>query len=150
MTKEFNTSLARTETTCCRWPQKEIRPPRELFDASFDSFVGLVMAAPMIVDTVIYFLVRGAFVILLLVMYYMSKIRSTFVGVPQLAKPWVMLQVGVASLMLGLVLDVAKQAFDPSLPIWNQVDVVVIFVSTIFFLLGTMMMKKAWTITASE
>ncbi len=117
---------------------------------NFDSSAELDLPVPNVLDTVLYFLVRGAFVILLLVMYYMSKIKSTFMGVPQLAKPWVMLQVGVASLMLGLVLDVAKQAFDPSLPIWNQVDVVVIFVSTIFFLLGTMMMKKAWTIAPSE
>lgn len=108
------------------------------------------MAAPYGIDTVIYFLVRGTFVILLLVMYYMSKIKSTFVGVPQLARPWVMLQVGVASLTLGLVLDVAKEAFDPTLAIWGQVDIIILFVSTIFFLFGTMMMKKAWTITPSE
>jgi hypothetical protein len=108
------------------------------------------LAAPYVVDTVVYFLVRGTFVILLLVMYYMSKIKSTFVGVPKLARPWVLLQVGVASLMLGLVLDVAKEAFDPSLPIWGEVEIIVLFASTIFFLLGTMMMKKAWTITPSE
>jgi len=108
------------------------------------------LAGPYPVDTVVYFLVRGTFVILLLVMYYMSKIKSTFVGVPQLARPWVLLQVGVGLLMLGLVLDVAKEAFDPTLPIWNEADIVVLFASTIFFLLGTMMMKKAWTITPSE
>lgn len=98
----------------------------------------------------LFFLTRGAFVILVLVMYYMSKIKSTFMGVPQLARPWVMLQVGVASLILGLIFDVAKEFFDPSLPIWGQVDTTIIFVSTIFFLLGTMMMKKAWTIAPSE
>jgi hypothetical protein len=104
------------------------------------------LPVPNALDTVLFFLVRGAFVILVLVMYYMSKIKSTFVGVPQLARPWVMLQVGVASLILGLIFDVAKEFFDPSLPIWGQVDIVIVFVSTIFFLLGTMMMKKAWTI----
>jgi hypothetical protein len=108
------------------------------------------LAVPYVTDTVIYFLVRGTFIILLVIMYYMSKIKSTFVGVPQLARPWILLQVGVASLMLRLVLDVAKEAFDPTLAIWSQVDIIVLLASTLFFLLGTMMMEKAWTITPSE
>ncbi len=108
------------------------------------------MAAPMILDTVVYFLVRGSFAILLLVMYYISKIKSTFVGVPQLARPWVFLQVGVATLLLTLVLDIAKGFFGPSVPLWDQISAIVLFVSSILFLLGTMMMKKAWTIAPSE
>ncbi len=98
----------------------------------------------------VFFLVRGAFAILLLVMYYISKIKNTFAGVPQLARPWVMLQVGVASLLLTLVLDVSKEVFGSSSALWDQIGEIVLFVSTIFFLLGTMMMKRAWTIPPSE
>ncbi len=98
----------------------------------------------------VYFLLRGSFAILLLVMYYMSKIKSTFAGVPQLARPWVMLQVGVSSLLLVLVLDVVREFLGSSVPLWDQIDGIVLFVSTVFFLLGTVMMKKAWTITPSE
>jgi len=41
-----------------------------------------------------------------------------------------MLQVGVASLLLVLVLDVVKEFLGSSVPLWDQIDGIVLFVSS--------------------
>jgi len=82
--------------------------------------------------------------------YYVSRVKSLFAAIPRLERPWLLLEVGLASLFFGLALILFRDLIGLSPPIWDVLNSTIFIVSTAIFLVAMVMMKRAWTIPSSE
>ena len=85
----------------------------------------------------------------LIAIYYITRIKSSFDRLPRLQKPWILLEVGVTSLLLAII---TIPIDDLSLIVYSIHFVqLALVVSAAFFILTAMVtMKQAWTIGERE
>ena len=96
------------------------------------------------------FIILGAVVLFILVIWYILKVKNTFAHIPRLAKPWIVLEGGVALLFLGVVLIAVKDVLNVSFGFFEEIDDSIIAASALFIFAAMVMMKKAWTVTEME
>ena len=82
--------------------------------------------------------------------YYVSRVKSLFAAIPRLERPWLLLEVGLASLFFGLALTLFRDMFGLSPAIWDGLNTTIFILSTAIFLVAMVLMKRAWTIPSSE
>jgi len=82
--------------------------------------------------------------------YYVSRVKSLFAAIPSLERPWLLLEVGLASLFFGIALILFRDLLGLSPRIWDVLNSTVFVVSTAIFLVAMVLMKRAWTIPSSE
>jgi len=81
--------------------------------------------------------------------YYITALKNGFVGLRRLERPWVALQCGVASLIVG-ALTVPWLGTSASIGILHLVQILAVVVAALFILAAMVMMKQAWTIGESD
>jgi len=85
----------------------------------------------------------------IIAIYYITRIKSSFAALPRLERPWLLLELGVASLFVAaLTIPIEEFLIQISLVHFVQSASVV---SAAFFILTAMVtMKQAWTIKETD
>lgn len=91
-------------------------------------------------------LVALAFVFPGAAVYYVSRVRLLFASVPWMKKPWILLEVGVATLSIAALSVAIRDAIGIQPATWSMVQSVILIVSALLFLTATVLMKIAWTL----
>jgi hypothetical protein len=85
----------------------------------------------------------------IIAIYYIIRVKSGFAALPRLERPWLLLELGVASLIVG-ALTVPWPGFSTSIAVLHLVQIVAVVMAAFFMLTAMVMMKQAWTIKEGE
>ncbi len=77
-------------------------------------------------------------------MYYISRVERLFQTVPGLRKPWVLLQVGVLSLFIAILLIGVGSIRGPT-PSLNTIQYVIVVFTGFFIFLSMLWMRQVWS-----
>jgi hypothetical protein len=76
--------------------------------------------------------------------YYISRVRSLFAVVPRLKKPWILLQAGVLSLFIAILLVGIRSSIDTSTSLLDTMQYSVVALAGFFILAAMILMKRVW------
>jgi len=82
--------------------------------------------------------------------YYISRVKSLFAAVPGLERPWVLLQAGVSSLFVAVLLVGIGSQFETPPPILNIAEYLVVVLTGFFILVAMVLMKRVWADAAGN
>ena len=81
--------------------------------------------------------------------YYIARVRNAFAALPRLERPWVLLELGVASLIVAaLTIPMSELSF--SIAILHLIQNVAVVSAAFFILTAMVTMKQAWTIKETD
>jgi hypothetical protein len=81
--------------------------------------------------------------------YYITVLKRGFAGLRRLERPWLVLECGVASLIVA-ALTVLWSGVSTSIDFLHLVQIVALVLAAFFILTAMAMMKQAWTIRESD
>jgi hypothetical protein len=81
--------------------------------------------------------------------YYITALKNSFAGLRRLERPWLVLECGVASLIVA-ALTVPWPSVSISVDLLRLVQIVAVVVAAFFILTAMVMMKQAWTIREGD
>lgn len=81
--------------------------------------------------------------------YYIAVLKNVFAGLRRLERPWIVLECGVASLIVA-ALTVPWPDVSTSVGLLHLVQIVAVVVAAFFILTAMVMMKQAWTIREGD
>ena len=81
--------------------------------------------------------------------YHITVLRNGFAGLRRLERPWLVLECGVASLIVA-ALTIPWPSASTSIDLLHLVQVVTVVVAAFFILTAMAMMKQAWTIREGD
>jgi vacuolar-type H+-ATPase subunit I/STV1 len=81
--------------------------------------------------------------------YYITVLKNGFAGLRRLERPWLVLECGVASLIVA-ALTVPWPGVLTSTVLLHLVQIVAVVVAAFFILTAMAMMKQAWTIKEGD
>jgi uncharacterized membrane protein YkgB len=81
--------------------------------------------------------------------YYIAGLKNSFAGVIRLARPWLLLECGVVSLIVA-ALTIPWMILSTSVSLLRLVQIVAVVVAAFFVLTAMAMMKQAWTIKEGD
>lgn len=81
--------------------------------------------------------------------YYITVLKNVFAGLRRLERPWLVLEFGVASLIVA-ALTVPWTGVSTSVDLFHLVQIVAVVVAAFFVLTAMVMMKQAWTIREGD
>lgn len=76
--------------------------------------------------------------------YYISRVRDLFATVPRLKRPWVLLQAGVVSLFIGMLLVGIKSTVGAPQSSLDMIWYMVVVLTGFFFLAAMVLMRRVW------
>jgi hypothetical protein len=80
--------------------------------------------------------------------YYITVLKSGFAGLRRLKRPWLVLEFGVASLIVAALS--VPWPVSTSVDVLHLVQIVAVVVAAFFILTAMVMMKQAWTIREGD
>jgi CBS domain containing-hemolysin-like protein len=81
--------------------------------------------------------------------YYIIRVKNAFASLPRLERPWLLLELGVASLFVA-ALAISLSELSPSFGFSHLIQVVAAVLSAFFILTAMVTMKQAWTIREGD
>lgn len=81
--------------------------------------------------------------------YYITLLKNGFAALPRLERPWLLLELGVASLIVA-ALTVPWPGLSTSIAILHLVQIVAVVIAAFFILTAMVVMKQAWTINEGD
>ncbi len=82
--------------------------------------------------------------------YYITRVKSLFASVPRLERPWLLLEAGVASLFIALLLVSVRNTVGFSSQSLDTIQYLVVVLTGAFILAAMVLMKRVWTIPSGE
>ena len=82
--------------------------------------------------------------------YYISRVKDLFATVPGLKKPWTLLQAGVASLFIAILLVGIRSTVRAPPSYLDIIQYVVVVVTGFFFLVAMVLMKRVWLVAPND
>jgi hypothetical protein len=82
--------------------------------------------------------------------YYISRVERLFSSVPGLRKPWVLLQAGVVSLFIAIVLIGIENSINGLTPFLDTIQYVVVVFTGFFIFLAMLWMRQVWSVAPSD
>ena len=80
--------------------------------------------------------------------YYITVLKNVFAGLRRLERPWLVLEFGVASLIVAAL--TVPWPVSTSVGLLHLVQIVAVVVAAFFVLTAMVMMKQAWTIREGD
>jgi len=80
--------------------------------------------------------------------YYITVLKNVFAGLRRLERPWLVLEFGVASLIVAAL--TVPWPVSTSVDLLHLVQIVAVVVAAFFVLTAMVMMKQAWTIREGD
>ena len=80
--------------------------------------------------------------------YYITVLKNGFAGLQRLERPWLLLDCGVASLIVA-ALTVPWPGVSPTVVV-HLVEIVAVAAAAFFVLTAMVLMKRAWTIREGD
>ena len=81
--------------------------------------------------------------------YYITRVKKSFASLPRLERPWLLLELGVASLFAA-ALTIPLSELSPSFSYSHLIQIVAAVLSAFFILTAMVTMKQAWTIKEGD
>ena len=81
--------------------------------------------------------------------YYIMVLKSGFAGLRRLERPWLILECGVASLVVAALM-VPWPGVSISVYVLHLIQIIAVVVAAFFILTAMVMMKQAWTIREGD
>ena len=81
--------------------------------------------------------------------YYIIRVKNSFAALPRLERPWLLLELGVASLFIA-ALTIPIGELSRSIAISHLIQIAAVVSATFFILTAMVTMKQAWTIRESD
>jgi ABC-type Fe3+-siderophore transport system permease subunit len=85
------------------------------------------------------------FICAVVALYFVIRVKKSFSGLPRLERPWALLGLGVASLLVA-ALAVLLSELSPSFEFARFIQVLAAVSAAFFILTAMVTMKQAWTI----
>jgi len=82
-------------------------------------------------------------------LYYVTRVKNAFAALPRLERPWLLLEVGVACLIVAVLTIPAGVLTSPS-GFLHLVQTVAVVLAAFFILTAMVTMKQAWTIKEDD
>ena len=102
------------------------------------------------ISAYLYGLVTLGLLILILTLFYISRVRSLFSGVPRLERPWLLFEAGVILLFASLLVAAIGDSFGLNSDLLEPVGDLLLVLTAFFILLAMVTMKRVWTISESD
>jgi hypothetical protein len=80
---------------------------------------------------------------------YIARVRNAFAALPRLERPWVLLELGVASLIVA-AFTIPMSELPYSIAILHLIQNMAVVSAAFFILTAMVTMKQAWTIKESD
>jgi hypothetical protein len=103
-----------------------------------------------VITTYLYGLVATGLLTLILTLFYTSRVRSLFSGVPRLERPWLLFEAGVILLFASLLAAAIGDSFGLNSDLLEPVGDLLLVLAAFFILLAMVTMKRVWTISESD
>ena len=81
--------------------------------------------------------------------YYIARVKNAFAALPRLERPWLLLELGVASLFVA-ALTIPIGGFSLPIGIVHLIQTVAVVLAAFFILTAMVTMKQAWTIKETD
>jgi hypothetical protein len=81
--------------------------------------------------------------------YYIIRVKNSFASLPRLERPWLLLELGVASLFVA-ALVIPLSELSPSFGFSHLIQIIAAVLSAFFILTAMVTMKQAWTIKEGD
>ena len=81
--------------------------------------------------------------------YYIARVRNAFAALPRLERPWLLLELGVASLFVA-ALTFPLDGFSLPIGMVHLIQTVAVVSAAFFILTAMVTMKQAWTIKEGD
>jgi hypothetical protein len=99
----------------------------------------------LLIDPFLLSIATIGFICAVIALYFIIRVKKAFSGLPRLERPWVLLGLGVVSLLVA-ALTVPLSELSPTFGFTRLIQILAA-VSAAFFVLAAMVtMKQAWTI----
>ena len=85
----------------------------------------------------------------MIAIYYITRVKNSFAALPRLERPWLLLELGVASLIVA-ALTIPTNGLSLPVGIVHLIQTVAVVSAAFFILTAMVTMKKAWTIKETE
>jgi len=82
--------------------------------------------------------------------YYISRVERLFSTVPGLRKPWVLLQAGVVSLFIAILLIGIESSADGLVPLIDMIQYMAVVFTGFFIFLSMLWMREVWSAAPSD
>jgi hypothetical protein len=82
--------------------------------------------------------------------YYISRVKDLFATVPGLKRPWILLQAGVVSLFIAILLVSIRSTVRAPPSSLNIIQYVVVVLTGFFFLVAMVLMKRVWLVAPNH
>lgn len=81
--------------------------------------------------------------------YHIIRVKNSFAALPRLERPWLLLELGVASLLLAALM-IPLSELTPSFGFSHLLRIVAAVSAAFFILTAMVTMKQAWTIREND
>lgn len=81
--------------------------------------------------------------------YYITRVKNIFAALPRLERPWLLLELGVAFLIVAALTIPGSEVFS-SIGILHLIQIAAVVSAAFFILTAMVTMKQAWTIKESD
>jgi hypothetical protein len=81
--------------------------------------------------------------------YYIIRVKGAFADLPRLERPWLLLELGVASLFIA-ALTIPMGELSQSTAIFDLIQIAAVVLAAFFILTAMVTMKQAWTIKEGD
>jgi hypothetical protein len=82
--------------------------------------------------------------------YYISRVKDLFATVPGLKRPWILLQAGVVSLFIAILLVAIRITVRAPPSSLDTIRCVVVVLTGSFFLAAMLLMKRVWLVAPND
>jgi hypothetical protein len=103
-----------------------------------------------VISAYLYGLVTLGLLILILTLFYISRVRGLFAAVPRLERPWLLFEAGVILLFASLLVAAISDSFGLNSGLLGPVGNVLLVLTAFFILWAMVTMKRVWTISESD
>jgi len=103
-----------------------------------------------VISAYLYGLVTLGLLILILTLFYISRVRGLFAAVPRLERPWLLFEAGVILLFASLLVAAISDSFGLTSGLLGPVGNVLLVLTAFFILWAMVTMKRVWTISESD
>jgi hypothetical protein len=103
-----------------------------------------------VIDAYVYGLVIVGLLTLVLTLFYTSRVRSLFSGVPRLERPWLLFEAGVILLFASLLVAAIEDSFGLNSDVLGLLGDLLLALTAFFILWAMVTMKRVWTISESD
>jgi hypothetical protein len=97
----------------------------------------------------LFVIAAGGLACCVIAIFQIMRVKKGFAALPRLERPWVLLELGVASLTVA-ALTIPIPELSPSIGILHLIQTAAVVLSAFFILTAMVTMKQAWTIKEGE